>query len=221
MILSAPSGTGKTSIVRGAQAIFPRLALSVSYTTRNPRDFEQDGVDYFFVSVEKFKERIEKGDFLEWAEVYGNYYGTSKEFINKSQKEGNIVLLDIDVQGAMQLFENEDLEKGSIFIVPPSFEVLKKRLTSRNTETQESLKKRMDNAEHELGFQDYYDFVLINNNLEKAIHKFVSIIIKESLNPGLQGQYSSDQILGKLLGGSRSDDNNVDPTLLKICQQLL
>lgn len=181
-VISAPSGTGKTSVFSKAKEILPALKLSVSCTTRDPRPAEKDGEDYFFIDQKTFKERIEHQDFLEWAEVFGNYYGTSKSNIQQSCKSGNIVVLDIDVQGALQLMDKPDVEATYIFITPPSLAVLKERLVNRATETAESLEKRLGAAEKELACKDRYDYLIENDDLETAVDQLLSIVIKESLN---------------------------------------
>ena len=182
IILSAPSGTGKTSIIKQAKQIFPNLTLSVSYTTREPREGEVDGKDYFFVDREEFIKLRDNQEFIEWAEVFGNFYGTSKKFIQNAQKNNQIVILDIDVQGALQLKKIKDLSKSMIFIRPPSLEELKNRLIFRNTEDEESLKKRLGNAEKEMNYQNQYDYTIINNQLDQAVNEFIYLILKETID---------------------------------------
>ena len=215
--MSAPSGTGKTSIIKRTQEILPQLVLSVSDTTRAPRSGEVEGVDYNFTSPASFQERIEKHEFLEWAEVHGNYYGTSKELIRKAQVEGKIVLLDIDVQGAMQIKAIKNIKKKFIFIVPPSIEILRERLSLRGTETAEALHKRLGNARHELSFQDQYDYVVVNDDLETAVKQFVTILVTESINPAL----SPALLLEKLIQIVGHKSGTIHPVLLNIYKQLL
>ena len=179
-VISAPSGTGKTSIIKKAQLACPSLLLSVSYATRSPREGEVDGVDYSFISKEKFEKKIAQNDFIEWAEVYGNYYGTCREFIKKHQSEGRIVILDIDVQGAMQLQEQK-LDAEYIFIAPPSIENLKARLEGRGTENPETLQRRLSNAQHELSFKDQYNHIIVNDDLEVAYQEFLETVLSGSL----------------------------------------
>jgi len=162
-----------------AREILPALTLSVSCTTRSPRPGEQNGVDYFFISQETFKKRIEHQDFIEWAEVFGNYYGTSKSTIQENHQPGDIIILDIDVQGTLQLMDKKDIEAVYIFITPPSLEVLKERLTNRGTESAESLKNRLGQAEKELSYKNRYHYSIENNDLETAVDSLLSIIIKE------------------------------------------
>ncbi|PCI28090.1 MAG: guanylate kinase [SAR324 cluster bacterium] len=221
IVISAPSGTGKTSIFKSAQKIFPNLTLSVSYTTRNPREGEKQGVDYFFVSPEEFQQRIKDQDFLEWAEVYGNFYGSSKEFIKSSQKSGNIVLLDIDVQGAMQLRQIKNLNATFVFITPPSLEVLEKRLVSRGTETPESLKKRLGNAEHELTFQNQYDYTVVNDELDQAVRHLLSISLQESIDLCGITDKKDETILKEVLHFHDKNNDFVHPVLRDVYQQIL
>jgi len=176
IVLSAPSGSGKTTIIKTACQENSKLILSVSYTTRAPRVGEVHDVDYSFVSCEKFQEMIQNDEFLEWAEVFGNFYGTSKKFIQYHLDMGETVILDIDVQGAMRLRELDDFEAFFLFIAPPSLEELKRRLIDRGTENNNSLEVRLGNAEHELTFQNRYDQVLINDDLERATKEFMDII---------------------------------------------
>ncbi|MBT4288172.1 MAG: guanylate kinase [Deltaproteobacteria bacterium] len=178
-VISAPSGTGKTSVFSRAREVLPTLTLSVSCTTRSPRSGEQNGVDYYFISREIFKKRIKHQDFIEWAEVFGNYYGTSKSAIQENHQPGDIIVLDIDVQGTLQLMEKKDIEATYIFITPPSLEVLKDRLSNRGTESAESLKKRLGQAEKELSYKNRYHYSIENNDLETAVDSLLSIIIKE------------------------------------------
>jgi guanylate kinase len=175
-IISAPSGTGKTSIIKRCQRQHSNIILSISHTTRSPRRGEREGVDYFFISEERFLDKVERDEFVEWARVHGNYYGTSRQFIQKATDQGKIVILDIDVQGAMQLKEIENLFAIFIFIVPPSISELEKRLIARGTEDEESLRRRIKNAVEELQFKKKYDNVIVNDDLEKAVKECLCII---------------------------------------------
>jgi guanylate kinase len=181
-VVSAPSGAGKTTIIHRASKILPELALSTSHTSRPPRKGECHAIDYFFITAEEFKQKIEQNEFLEWAEVHGNYYGTSTGEIKKLIEKGKIVVLDIDVQGAQQVRKSKALKPIYIFIEPPSMEELKNRLQNRDTESQASLQKRIINAQHELTFKNQYDFVIINDQLDKAVEEFVEIIKRNSKN---------------------------------------
>ena len=175
-VVSAPSGAGKTTIIKRALESIPHLVLSVSHTSRHPRQGESHAKDYFFISAEEFRKKIENGDFLEWAIVHGNYYGTSRVEILRLNKEGKLVILDIDVQGAQQLKNNKGIKSIYIFIEPPSMEELRKRLENRHTESPESIEIRIQNAREELRHKVEYDFVIVNDDLETAVKSFENII---------------------------------------------
>jgi len=174
-VISAPSGTGKTTLCRMLLKQMDRVVFSVSHTTRPPRPGEVDGVDYHFVTKEVFLSMIKQGAFLEWAEVHGHFYGTSKEGVLKQLAEGLDVLLDIDVQGARQVKKSFP-EAIMIFILPPTFQELERRLRSRGTEDEASLKVRIGNAKKEVLAAPEYDYILINDVLEEALDNFKSII---------------------------------------------
>ncbi|MCP4751537.1 MAG: guanylate kinase [Proteobacteria bacterium] len=200
-IISAPSGTGKTSIFKKAQEILPNLAFSISYTTRYPRDGERHAQDYFFVDRDEFQRMIRADAFLEWAEVYGNYYGTSKHFIRETRLAGNVVVLDIDVQGAMQLKRLPDLDAVYVFIVPPSLEELTRRLASRGTESDEILEKRLNNAQYEMTFKNQYDYVIVNDDLEVAVGEFLKVVLKECTDLNRENESGIDKIVARLITG--------------------
>lgn len=178
IIITAPSGAGKTSITRQLLKTFPdQLAFSISAATRQKRDHESDGVDYHFMTVEEFKERIQNNSFVEWEMVYeGKYYGTLKSEIHRIWKQEKTPLLDIDVQGAVHVRQQHPEHTLSIFIEPPSVDELKRRLSSRGTETEESLTTRLNKATYELSFKDHFDKVIVNNNLEKACKEAEEIV---------------------------------------------
>ncbi len=178
IVVSAPSGAGKTTIIKRTLESIPQLVLSISHTSRLPRHGEQDGKDYFFISSEEFKIKISKGDFLEWAEVHGNFYGTSRVEIDTLIQNGKIAVLDIDVQGALQIKNSDGINMVYIFIEPPSLEELRKRLQNRRTETSESIDIRIQNARKELAQKDRYDYIIINDDLEMAIQAFKEIIMR-------------------------------------------
>ncbi len=179
-IISSPSGGGKGTLIRRAMEEIPRLSYSVSYTTRKKRDTEIAGSDYHFVSVSQFEELIEKGEFLEYARVHGNYYGTSRSAIEKETSAGNDVILEIDVQGAA-LVRAAAPEAVSVFILPPSFEVLYERLKSRKTESASDLELRLDNARSEVRQYTEFDFVVINDDLDAAVADLKSVISSRRL----------------------------------------
>ncbi len=177
-VISAPSGAGKTTLCN--KLLFSELGLvrSVSLTTRLPRKGERDGEDYFFVSKEDFQERRKKGELLEWTSVLGKLYGTPRRFVEKSIDRGKDILLSIDVRGALQvkrLYPQGIL----IFILPPSLKTLETRLKKRSTEKNSQIAKRIRLAKRELSFVEHYDYVVVNDNLEKAVDRLRSIIIAE------------------------------------------
>jgi len=178
IIITAPSGAGKTSITKHLLKTFPgELAFSISAATRQKRNYEKDRVDYYFMSVDDFKEKIQQNAFVEWEMVYeGKYYGTLTSEIHRIWQEGKVPLLDIDVQGAVHVQQEHRQQTLSIFIEPPSVDELKKRLNSRGTETPESLDTRLNKATYELSFKDHFDKVIVNDDLEKACKEAVDII---------------------------------------------
>ena len=189
IVISAPSGTGKTTLVHMLLKEFPNMEFSVSYTTRKPRPGEVNGKDYFFVDRKTFEKMVEEGDFLEWAEVYGNLYGTSKTQVLKALHEGKDVLLDIDTQGALQVKKNFP-EAVLIFILPPSLKELERRLRSRGTDDEETIEKRLKIARKEIERAPLYDYIVINDFLEKAFEQLKSIVTAEKCRTErLKGQF--------------------------------
>ena len=177
-VVSAPAGTGKTTLVRMLTKEFPCVIESVSCTTRPPRAGEVEGKDYFFMPLEAFERKKAKGDFLESAEVFGHMYGTSKEFVDLQRKKGKHVVLVIDTQGALQL-QALKVEATYIFIAPPDFEVLEKRLLGRQTETEQEREKRLSWAHREMELALAYDFFIVNTQLEVAYEVLKSVLIAE------------------------------------------
>lgn len=178
-ILSAPSGTGKTTLAEALIAKIPGLSRSVSHTTRRIRDGEIDGVDYHFIDEDKFQQMIAGGEFLEWAEVFGNHYGTSLENIRSSvEKENKDLLLVIDVQGAWTLHD-KGVPCRSIFLLPPSLGELKRRLSTRGIDSEEEIRARTQNAKSELSEATSFDYVVVNDDLDVAIEQLSSIISAE------------------------------------------
>ena len=175
-ILSAPSGTGKTSLANRVLLDLPQLRFSVSHTTRQPRLGERHGVEYFFVSHADFEQMIKEDAFLEHAFVYGNYYGTSKHFVEDALSLGNDVLLDIDVQGALKVKEQAP-EALMVFVLPPSYAVLSERLRRRGLDDPRVIESRLEIAREEIRFVDRYDFVIINDVIEKAANELKSIVL--------------------------------------------
>lgn len=169
LIITAPSGAGKTSITQHLIQRFPQLAFSISAATRQPREYEKNGVDYYFMSEETFKEKIKQKEFAEWEMVYeGKYYGTLKSELERIWANGQVPILDIDVKGALHVQQRYPINTLSLFIEPPSVDELMKRLMSRGTETEESLAARINKASYEISFKSHFDEVVVNDNLEKA-----------------------------------------------------
>lgn len=180
-VLSSPSGGGKTTICRAVLEKLPELAYSISFTTRNPRPGEMEGRDYFFISRKTFEEKIEEGEFIEWAEVYGNLYGTSQRFIDEKIKAGRNILLDIDIQGANEIKKKKRDSACLIFLVPPSLEVLRSRLTERG-ESEQEIKRRLSHAESEMKMIQLYDYKVVNRELSRTVSDVCSIIKKRVLS---------------------------------------
>ena len=169
IIITAPSGAGKTSITRHLMQHFPQLAFSVSAATRKPRGIEKDGVDYHFISEEAFKQKIQHQEFVEWEMVYeGKYYGTLKIELQRIWAAGKIPVLDIDVKGAIHVQQQYPETSLSLFIEPPSVEILKRRLEGRGTETAESIAARVNKSTYELSFKDQFDRHIVNDDLQRA-----------------------------------------------------
>lgn len=179
VIFCAPSGAGKTTIVKHLLNQFSSLQFSISACTRSKRENEVNGKDYYFLSVDEFKKRIENNEFIEWEEVYnGNFYGTLKSEIERIWKLKKVVIFDVDVEGGINLKKYFGENALSVFVQPPSIEVLEKRLRSRNTESEESLQKRVSKATSELSKANRFDVVLLNDNLEKAFKEAEKIVSK-------------------------------------------
>ncbi len=175
-VISAPSGAGKTTLCQRLLKDFPNLSLSVSSTTRSPRRGEKNGVDYFFISKEKFQNQIDENQFAEWAIVHGNYYGTSKEFVTQTIASGKKILLDIDVQGAQSLRQAYPDLCLTLFIAPPDLKALEKRLRGRGTDPEAVIRERLQNAEEELKAAAQFDAIILNDDLEKAYLKLKTLI---------------------------------------------
>ncbi len=179
LVVSAPSGAGKTTLCRRLLQEDREISFSVSYTTRPPRPNERNGVDYFFVSREEFQALIEAGAFLEWAEVHGHLYGTSKEQVMQALEEGKDVLLDIDVQGAAQVRKALGQDAVLVFVLPPSFEELERRLRKRSTEDESVIQRRLRNARQEIARAPEFDYLVLNDDLSLALKTLLAILNAE------------------------------------------
>jgi len=177
-VISAPSGAGKTTLCRNVLESMPDIKFSVSYTTRSPRQGEVDGVHYNFANKEEFRRMIANSEFIEWAEVHNNFYGTSRKKIAEMTSAGIDILLDIDVQGARQVRKSLP-DSVLIFILPPSFEALQERLTGRMTDTDEVIERRLKKAADEIREYKNYDYVIVNDVMENALTELKSVIIAE------------------------------------------
>jgi guanylate kinase len=183
-IISAPSGSGKTTLVDALRQYVPNLDFSISYTTRSPRGSEQQGREYHFISRGEFEEMIGKGEFLEHAEVFGNYYGTARSVLEDAARRGHDVLLDIDVQGERQV-KSKMPDAVSIFVLPPSRTELESRLRKRslseNVHSEEVIRRRLDTARKEIENYPNYDYILINDRLEQSVDELQAIVLGERI----------------------------------------
>jgi len=198
-VISAPSGTGKTTLVNRLLASVPRLAFSVSHTTRAPRKGERHDRDYFFVTPGKFRRMIDKGDLLEWASVFGNYYGTSWSRLRAAQRSGTDFLLDIDVQGHQQVKKLLP-EAVSVFILPPSFEELERRLKKRHLDAPEIIRKRLTVARREIAHWAEYDYLIVNDHLARATRALKAIVVAARFRKSSQQQRARE--ITQSFGGS-------------------
>jgi guanylate kinase len=185
-VLSSPSGAGKSTIARMLLASEPELSLSVSATTRAIRKGEEDGRDYHFVSLEKFREMVANHEFLEWAHVFDQRYGTPRAPVDAMLSDGKDVLFDIDWQGAQQLHQIAGGDVVRVFILPPSMEELRRRLEGRGTDAQEIIERRMSRADAEISHWDGYDYVLVNDDVESCYAKVKTILAAERLKRSRQ-----------------------------------
>ena len=187
-IISAPSGAGKSTLCSMLINKYPAVRYSISYTTRAPRGNEQNGKEYFFINKAEFENMAANNDFLEWAEVHGNYYGTSKKQIDDALKQGIDIFLDIDPQGAMQLKEKLNGNATFIFIAAPSLQELKSRLEKRGTDKAENIALRLENAKKEVEYFNKYDYLIINDASDDAFKKLETVYLAEKLRTN---QYNS------------------------------
>ncbi len=186
-IISAPSGSGKSTLVNKLLKLVPNLNFSISYTTRAPRGKEQNGKQYHFVSREQFEQMIRADEFLEHANVFGNYYGTARRFLTQAQEEGHDLLLDIDVQGAEQIKQKLP-DAASIFILPPNRSTLEKRLRERGEDAEQVIQRRLVTASREIENYNKYNYILINDVLEDSIECLQSIVLSERLRRSLPAE---------------------------------
>ena len=180
VVFSAPSGAGKTSVLHKLFERMPELLFSVSVTTRQPRSGERNGLDYHFISEREFDERIQRDEFVEWAEVHGHRYGTLKNAVDSAVSDGHTIILDTDTVGAFNI-KRQYPHAVLIFIAPPSPEVLRHRLESRNTESQDKVEKRLSAMPREMRRMKEYDFIVVNNSLQTAVGQVESILTAEAM----------------------------------------
>jgi guanylate kinase len=176
IVVSAPSGAGKTTIVRAILEKYPSMLFSVSAATRPKRESETDGKDYFFLPRQEFERRIQAGELVEWEEIYGNLYGTLKSEVDKALSGGNVMLFDIDVKGGLSIKRLYPVDSVLIFIRPPSIEILETRLRGRKTEDAATFKRRMDRVAMELGLASQFDYQVVNDDLPTAIAEVDTIV---------------------------------------------
>ena len=181
-IISGPSGVGKSTVLSALLKEYPDLYFSVSATTREPREGELDGIHYHFIEPENFHKMIEEDAFLEYAEYVGNFYGTPKKFVDEAMEQGKDVVLDIEVQGALQVVHKRP-DVVRIFIAPPSWQALEERLTSRGTDSPEKVQKRLVRAKVELQTANTYDYFVINDTVERAVREINAIMLAEHCKP--------------------------------------
>ena len=184
-IVSAPSGSGKTSLIGKALTELKNLKLSISYTTRPPRPKEVEGQDYFFVNQKTFEEMIKQGDFLEYARVFGEYYGTSQSLIENELVQGHDIVMEIDWQGARQI-RNYYTDTFSIFILPPSLEILQQRLQNRGQDSKQVITSRMKEARSEAKHYQEYNYIIVNDDFDRASAEFISVLTRSIDRSALQ-----------------------------------
>ena len=181
LVITAPSGTGKTTIYRKLMDKRADLSFCVSCTTRKQRKGEREGIDYYFIDRDRFMEKVKRGEFIEWAEVHGELYGTDKKAFEKCVQNGRVCIFDLDVQGALN-FIKVFPESVTVFIQPPGIESLRDRLLKRGTEDEDSIKRRLDNAKKELEKKDTFQYIVVNNRVDEAVEEIERIIIEELNN---------------------------------------
>lgn len=200
-VVSAPSGTGKTTLVERLVQVVPDLVLSRSYTSRDARPGETPGIDYNFISRQKFEEMVAIGDFLEWANVFGNLYGTCASAVDRELAAGRDAVLVIDVQGARQVRERRAGTVG-VFVLPPSFEVLERRLRGRSKDSEEAVQRRLQRARDEVACFVDYDYVVVNDELEAGVERLRAIVLAERARVG-QARRAAEAIVGTFTGKAK------------------
>ena len=203
IIVSGPSGAGKSALVANALQFLPHLRFSISYTTRAPRGAERNGVEYFFVDRSEFRSLLRSDDLLEWAEVHGNYYGTSRKFVEDLLNQGEDVLLDIDVQGA-QVVRRKHADAVGIFILPPSYQVLRDRLKHRSLDDDFVIEQRLRIARKEISHYREYDYLIVNEDLGSSTHALQAII--ESTRCRMAARVESARSILASFGGIDAED---------------
>jgi guanylate kinase len=203
IIVSGPSGAGKSVLVDCALQSLPNLKFSISYTTRAPRGQERNGVEYFFIDREEFQSLIQKGDLLEWAEVHDHFYGTSRTFVDGLLKQGDDVILDIDVQGA-QIIRQKRPDAVAVFVLPPSYKVLRERLQRRSLDDHIVIEQRLKRATKEIGHYREYDYLIINADLGAASQELQSII--RSARCRMTARMDSARLINATFGGINAED---------------
>jgi guanylate kinase len=221
-IVSAPSGSGKSTLVAKLLTVVTGLDFSISYTTRPPRGPEQNRKEYFFVSREEFKSMIDANEFLEYADVFGNYYGTASRFLREAEGHGHDLLLDIDVQGATQIMERIP-DAVSIFILPPDWDTLERRLRSRGQDSEAVIRRRLDTARREIENYSKYDYILINNLLEQSADQLKSIVLAERIRHSAREPLVEEQQLLEAAQACRLDRarERVQPILASFQAQVV
>lgn len=182
IVLSSPSGGGKTTVAKYLMGKYSQISFSISATTRNLRPGEIDGKDYYFLSKEVFKNKIDRGELIEYEEIFGNYYGTLLSELLRAKNEDKILLFDVDVKGALSIRKHYPQESLLIFLAPPNIEILEQRLRNRNTENEEQLSKRLARAKSEIEQANKFDYLIVNNLLDETLEKSENIIKKEIID---------------------------------------
>jgi guanylate kinase len=193
VVLSGPSGSGKGTLLKRVREQYTNIRFSISATTRSPREGEIDGNNYFFVTTDQFKSMIDNDKLVEWVEYCGNYYGTPRQHVEESKSQGFDVVLEIEVEGALNIIKKYS-DCVSIFILPPSFEELRRRIEGRGTEKPDVIDRRLERAKKELEFVNHYDYVVINDNIEEAASEIINILSAEKL------KFSRNQNILELIG---------------------